>query len=109
MTTAVSIFEDKIQRVQSAFKAVEEKAKDADLFALKDGVFDAISGLSDTMADPDLKQLLARTAIDIHLFPTQRDGWKSDLIDAVEFAIATAFQTIAFQIETVEEDLDLAA
>jgi|TARA_Y100000815_G_scaffold206355_1_gene190223 hypothetical protein len=109
MNKEFETFQGNISAVQSAFNALDGNKTDKDLYDLKDGTFDAISRLSEAMPDADLKQLLARAAVDVHLFPIGREGWQESLIETVEFAIATCFQTIAFLSSPAYEHVDLAA
>lgn len=104
MNCSIENFENNITAAQATFQKVAEKASNADLFKLKDATFDAISQFAQTTDDKDLSQLLARAAIEVHLFPTRGPDWHASLIEKINGAIAAAFQVAAFMM--IDEPTD---
>lgn len=106
MNATIIGFQNSIRAAQNEFNSKPE-LKDEDILALKDTVFDEISTLSRSTADRDISQLLAQTAINLHLFPVRQEGWREELLEKISTSIANAFQVIAFI--TIGDETALAA
>jgi len=91
-----------ITAAQTAFSGVVGAHTDEHIFTLKDAVFDALSDFSQAVDDADLKQVLARAAIEVHLFPVGQEHWREELIDKIGSAINTGFHVSSFMEHEIE-------